>query len=137
MKKNNNNYRSDRTGELTRENPIHCYSGKETITGRVYGTCRRFPRPDGSSQYLFKLAGPEGPDQSGRLQLTTLELYVSADRDPDEVRRVLRNGRMLTLDFCRRYDVYIDRDGKLAERGFLFVSGPEHIRTLDDTAATA
>ena len=127
MKKNNNNYRSDRTGELTRENPIHCYSGKETITGRVYGTCRRFPRPDGSSQYLFKLAGPEGPDQFGRLQLTTLE----------EVRRVLRHGRMLTLDFCRRYDVYIDRDGRLAERGFLFVSGPEHIRTLDDTAATA
>ena len=113
----------DRSGALTRENPIHCYGEEQTITGRVYGGWRKFRRPGGSSQYVFKL--------------TELELYVNTDQNLGDVEQVLCGGRLLEIDFYQRYDVYIDRDGEIAQRGFLFIDGLENIRLLDDTAATA
>ena len=141
MMKNNNKYvsncRSDREGKLTRENPIHYYGEKQTIIGRVRGGYRRFSRPGGSSQYVFTLADPNGPDKQGFRQVTQMELYMNAERDPGEVNRVLRNGQMLKIDFCRRYDVYIDRDGSVAERSFLFINGTEDIQLLEDAAVTA
>lgn len=141
MKKNNNKYldncRCDREGALTRENPIHYYGEKQTIIGRVSGEYRRFSRPGGSSQYVFRLAAPNGPDKQGFCHVTQMELYMSADRNPSEADQLLNSGRMLKINFCRRYDVYIDRDGELAERSFLFIDSPEDIQPLEDGVATA
>lgn len=141
MMKKNNKYvsscRSDREGKLTRENPIHYYGEKQTIIGRVSGEYRRFSRPGGSSQYVFRLAAPNGPDKQGFCHVTQMELYMNAGGDTGEVNRMLQDGQMLKIDFCRRYDVYIDRDGELAERSFLFINGTEDIQLLEDTAATA
>ena len=127
----------DRSGALTRENPIHCYGEEQTITGRVYGGWRKFRRPGGSSQYVFKLTGTNEAGKPGSRELTELELYVNADRNLGEVEQVLCGGRPLEIRFCQRYDVYIDRDGEIAQRGFLFIDGPENIRPLDGTTATA
>ena len=141
MKKNNNKYldncRCDREGALTRENPIHCYGEEQTITGRVYGGWRKFRRPGGSSQYVFSVTGLSETGKPGSRELTELELYVNADRNLGEVEQVLCGGRPLEIRFCQRYDVYIDRDGELAERSFLFINGTEDIQLLEDTAATA
>ena len=140
MKNNNKHLYSalgDRSGELTRENPIHYYGEEQTITGRVCGSWRRFRRPGGSSQYVFKLSGPDETGKPGTRKLTELELYVNTDRNLGDVEQVLCGGRLLEIDFCQRYDVYIDRDGEIAQRGFLFIDGLENIRLLDDTAATA
>ena len=133
MKKNNNKYldncRCDREGALTRENPIHYYGEKQTITGFVYNGYRSFSRPGGSSQYVFTLYADA--------RMTRMELYMSADRNPSEADQLLNSGRMLKINFCRRYDVYIDRDGELAERSFLFIDSPEDIQPLEDGVATA
>ena len=132
MKKNNqyvNRCLANREDKLTRENPIHYYGEKQTITGFVYNGYRSFSRPGGSSQYVFTLYADA--------RMTRMELYMSAERNPSEADRVLNSGRMLKINFCRRYDVYIDRNGNVAERSFLFIDSPEDIQPLEDRVATA
>lgn len=131
--KNMNLYQKNLEDAFSVGRPIHCYSKKKTMTGRVCGEWRRFERPGGSCQYVFYLSTPTGKD--GRKM--ELELYVAAGQDRRKAEQFLSCGQVLEVNYCYRVDRYINRIGCPAKRHFLFIDGLDDIRSLYEEAIIA
>lgn len=124
MKTINNNHAMPSIDDL-KKRPIHNYGGKETLTGRVRGdSIRDFWRKGGSCQLVFEMAVNEGN------RVEEMELYAKDRQEWSAARQLLLSGQPLTVDYCLRYDQYMDPRGFQTERRFLFVDGVDGLRPL-------
>ncbi len=108
-----------------KKRPIHNYGGKKTLSGRVINnSIRAYRRKDDSCQLVFEMVVNDG----SRVYVEELELYVKDEREWSAARQLLLSGQTLTVDYCLRYDQYMDPRGFQTERRFLFIGGVDGIR---------
>ena len=127
---------SNYQNSLSQDRPVHQYSQHSTLTGRVVGNIRRFPRPGGSHQFVFCVE-ETGSDRARPSRHVSMELYAPLGTDLNQVWQLLTSRQLLKINYWHRYDEYIDRHNQPASRHFLFIDGPSCIQKQDGQAIPA
>lgn len=136
MKNNSIHSISNYQNSHSQDRPVHQYSQHSTLTGRVVGNIRRFPRPGGSHQFVFSVKEMSS-DCARPSRYVSMELYAPLGTDLNQVWQLLTSRQLLKINYWHRYDQYIDRQDKPASRHFLFIDGPSCIQQLDGQAIPA
>ena len=120
-----NNNRVTPSIDTLKKHLIHNYGEQETLTGRVLNdSIREFWRKSGSCQMVFKMVVNNGDFT----KIKDMELYVKDEQECSAARKLLLSGQSLTVDYCLRFDQYMDPRGFQTERSFLFIDGLDSLR---------